>query len=367
MDEEDGMSPGKLITYQLYWNMLNGSYKSLLDIVTSFTRAAGAAQRVFSLMDSLPDIDIYSGVSITRDEIVGAIRLTDVTFSYQMRPDSIILDSLSLDIPAGTTCALVGKSGKFLYILNINPFSTFKKYVIYSGGGKSTIVNMIMRFYDPRKGEISLDGVDIKTLCLRDIRRQIGFVQQNTELFGGTIEENITYGLEPGSWTREEVIEAAKNACAHEFIKSFPEGYLTRVGERGVRISGGQKQRIAIARVFLKRPKILLLDEATSALDSESEAKVQEAIDKLISDKTDQRTVVLVAHRLSTVINANQIAVIGDGRILERGTHEALMKKGGEYAKLVMRQLKKKNSVLDMDSPLCDDDGVQSREEEEVR
>ena len=175
-------------------------------------------------------------------------------------------------------------------------------------------------------------------------------VQQNTELFGGTIEENITYGLEPGSWTRDDVINAAKNACAHDFIKAFPEGYLTRVGERGIRISGGQKQRISIARVFLRRPKILLLDEATSALDAESESKVQEALDKLMGPhQTEKRTVILVAHRLSTVINADQIAVIGNGRILERGSHEELLNLNGEYANLVRRQLKKKNSILEMD------------------
>jgi ABC-type multidrug transport system fused ATPase/permease subunit len=207
-----------------------------------------------------------------------------------------------------------------------------------------------MRFYDPVEGEILLDGMSLTDLCLKDVRRQIGYVQQNTELFGGTIEENITYGIEPGSWTREDVIAAAKDACAHEFIKSFPEGYLTRVGERGVRISGGQKQRISIARVFLRKPKILLLDEATSALDAESEAKVQEAIDRLIADKREKRTVILVAHRLSTVINADQIAVIGNGCILERGSHEELLELNREYANLVRRQLKKKNSILDMDT-----------------
>jgi ATP-binding cassette subfamily B protein len=228
-----------------------------------------------------------------------------------------------------------------------------------------------MRFYDPKEGEILFDGSALKDLCLRDLRKNIGktilnliynlvlvlilfmisgMVQQNTELFGGTIEENITYGLEPGSWTREDVIQAAKNACAHDFIKSFPEGYHTRVGERGIRISGGQKQRIAIARVFLRKPKILLLDEATSALDAESEAKVQEALDKLMSEKIENRTVVLVAHRLSTVINADQIAVIGEGRILEKGSHEQLLAMGGEYAALFIRQMKKRSSIIDMDS-----------------
>lgn len=208
---------------------------------------------------------------------------------------------------------------------------------------------MILRFYDPKDGEILLDGSNLKDYCLRDVRKQVGVVSQNTELFGGTIEENITYGMEPGTWSRKDVIQAAKNACAHDFIKEFPEGYLTRVGERGVRISGGQKQRIAIARVFLRNPKILLLDEATSALDAESEAKVQEALDKLMSDKTKQRTIILVAHRLSTVINADQIAVINNGVIVECGKHEELLALGGQYSNLVQRQLKKKNSIVDAD------------------
>jgi ATP-binding cassette subfamily B protein len=206
-----------------------------------------------------------------------------------------------------------------------------------------------MRFYDPQEGSVSLDGNPIQDLCLKDTRSQIGIVQQNTELFGGTIEENITYGLEVGTWSRIDVIEAAKKACAHDFIKAFPEGYLTRVGERGIRISGGQKQRIAIARVFLRNPKVLLLDEATSALDAESEAKVQEALDKLIATSSDgmKKTIILVAHRLSTVMNADQIAVVSGGKIVEKGKHEELIALNGEYAKLVMRQVKKKESVIE--------------------
>lgn len=252
MSHKDDMSPGRLITYQLYWNLLNNSYKNLLDIITSFTRAGGAAQRVFSLMDSLPDIDIDAGIKLKDDQLIGHLEIHDVDFAYQMRPDAMVLNKVSINIPAGTTCALVGKSG----------------------GGKSTIVNLLMRFYDPISGSICLDNTNIKDLCLRDIRKQIGIVQQNTELFGGTIEDNITYGMEEGTWTRSDVIEAAKNACAHEFIKKFPEGYMTRVGERGIRISGGQKQRISIARVFLRKPKLLFLDEATSALDAESEGNI---------------------------------------------------------------------------------------------
>lgn len=278
-------------------------------------------------MDSLPDIDIHAGRRISAADVKGNILFRNLSFAYQMRPNAKVLDNICLNIPAGTTCALVGPSG----------------------GGKSTLVNLIMRFYDPIEGSIVIDGSDLTGLCLKDLRRQIGVVQQNTELFAGTIEENITYGMDSGTWSREEVIAAAKQACAHDFIKQFPEGYLTRVGERGVRISGGQKQRIAIARVFLRKPRILLLDEATSALDAESEARVQEALDKLISSSdldNCKRTIVLVAHRLSTVINADQIAVVHSGKVVELGKHEELIALGGEYAKLVQRQVKKKESVL---------------------
>lgn len=344
MEGKDGLTPGRLITFQLYWNMLNNAYKGLLDILTSFTRAGAAAQRVFALMDSLPDIDVNKGLPVER--VNGRLELIGVSFSYQMRPTHKVCKELSLVIPEGSTCALVGKSG----------------------GGKSTIVSLLMRFYDPQEGMILLDGHDIRDLKLRDLRRHIGVVQQNTELFQGTIEENIAYGLEPGAWSREEVVQAAKQACAHEFICSFPEGYATRVGERGIRISGGQKQRIAIARVFLRKPKILLLDEATSALDAESEAQVQNALDRLITTKADglnaassNPTVVLVAHRLSTIIGANTIAVIDNGLIIERGTHDELMALGGTYKRLVEKQLKRKDAHVDADQ-LTDADEDESTE-----
>merc|ERR1711991_809596 len=215
---------------------------------------------------------------------------------------------------------------------------------------------MIMRFYDPQAGSIFIDGSDLRDVRLCDVRGAIGVVQQNTELFQGTIEENITYGIEKDSYTREDVIEAAKKACAHDFIKAFPEGYSTRVGEKGVRISGGQKQRISIARVFLRNPRILLLDEATSALDAESESKVQEALDNLMTSDGSNKTVVLVAHRLSTGINADQICVVDSGAIREVGNHEDLLKLNGLYATLVRRQLKKKGNLLDVDDSHDEDE-----------
>jgi len=245
MKADGRMTPGKLITYQLYWNMMDGAYKSLIEMVTSFTRAAGAAQRVFSLMDSLPDIDTTVGMEVPREGIRGHLLIANIRFTYQMRPDEEVIKGVTLDIPAGSTCALVGRSGS----------------------GKSTLVHLMLRFYDPSGGCIRLDGTPLTDWNLRQVHRSMAVVAQDTQLFAKSILENLTYGLEPGSWTMEDVYESCRNACAHEFIMGFPDTYETRVGERGVRISGGQKQRIAIARCFLRKAKILFLDEATSALD----------------------------------------------------------------------------------------------------
>jgi len=200
-----------------------------------------------------------------------------------------------------------------------------------------------MRFYDPRAGGISLDGKNYRSLNPISLRRHIGIVAQDTQLFNMTVEENIAYGMD--KYTKQQVIEAAKLANAHDFIMEFDEGYETRVGERGVRLSGGQKQWIALARVFLRKPKLLFLDEATSALDSESEALVQEAIDTLIA--RGGCTVILVAHRLSTVINADVIGVVHQGKIVEQGTHEELLNQNGIYAQLVKRQLSRMANTLD--------------------
>ena len=245
-----------------------------------------------------------------------------VRFAYQMRPDKDVLKEVSLHIPAGSVCAFVGKSG----------------------GGKSTLIHLLMRFYDPKAGRITMDGASMTSLNMRCLHRWVGLVAQDTQLFAESVTKNITYGLEDSEWTMDDVIAAATEANAHEFISEFDEGYATRVGERGVRLSGGQKQRIAIARVLLRRPKLLFLDEATSALDSESEALVQEALDRVIG--SGGCTIVLVAHRLSTVMSADQIAVVGDGAILERGTHAQLLALDGKYAKLVSRQLHRDSNVI---------------------
>jgi len=315
MSHEDRLTAGKLITFQLYWNMMNDSWKNLNDIVSSFTRAAGAAQRVISLMELKPDIDPNAGTKL--EKVTGELKLENVDYTYQMRPDAKVLSNVSITIPPNTMLALVGRSG----------------------GGKSTIVHLLMRFYDPKAGRITLDGVDYTSLNVKWLHDQMGLVAQDTQLFGTTIEENITYGLE--HYTQEQMVAAAKLANAHEFISGFEDGYGTRVGERGVRLSGGQKQRIAIARILLRKPKLLLLDEATSALDTESEAQVQQAIDRLIQTLHGGCTVVVIAHRLSTVMNADKIAVIDGGTVVEEGTHEELLAVHGVYHKLAVRQLKR--------------------------
>jgi ATP-binding cassette subfamily B protein len=243
-----------------------------------------------------------------------------------MRPDNMVLEKFHLNIPAGKTLALVGRSG----------------------GGKSTIVSLLLRFYDPKEGRILLDGTPYESLKVHKLRRLFGVVTQETELFALTIEENIAYGLDKDDFILEDVIAAAKKAYAHDFIMEMKDGYQTRIGERGNRLSGGQRQRIAIARVLLRRPKIILLDEATSALDENSQEFVQKALADLIAESN--ATVVMVAHRLSTVINADSICVIDKGRVLEQGTHEELLKKeGGIYATMVSKQLSKKADLLDQD------------------
>ncbi|XP_024363403.1 ABC transporter B family member 25 isoform X2 [Physcomitrium patens] len=293
----DRLSAGKLITFQLYWNQIQSAYQSIMSVLMSLTRAAGAAQRVLSLVDALPDIDRNSGTQISK--LDGEIKLENLYFCYQMRPQHPVLQGVDLTVGKGDVCALVGRSG----------------------GGKSTIVHLLMRFYDPTAGRILLDGWDLRDLNLKSVHQHMGLVAQETQMFACSILENITYGL--SSWRQEDLEEAAKYANAHDFIMKFPEGYATRVGERGVRLSGGQRQRIAIARMLLRRPKVLLLDEATSSLDTESEALVQQALDRLIGE--GGRTIVLVAHRLSTVRNADNIAVLDKGRLVEQGTHEELL------------------------------------------
>jgi ABC-type multidrug transport system fused ATPase/permease subunit len=323
---KESLTLGSLIKFQLYWNMVNSAYSAIVSNINQFTTASAAAQRVLSLMDSMPDIDLTGGKMLTRQQVKGHLVIDDVSFVYQMRPENQVLKNLSLNIPAGKVCALVGRSG----------------------GGKSTIIHMLLRFYDPTQGRISLDGVDYRDLNVYSLHQQMAVVAQDTELFQGTVRENIVYGMPEDSYDEAAIIEAAKAASAHDFIMATEDGYETRVGQRGLRLSGGQRQRIAIARAILRRAPLLLLDEATSALDAESEAAVQEALDRLLA--LGQCTVVLVAHRLSTVVNAHNIAVIDKGVVKEQGTHDQLLKQNGIYAKLVSRQLQRAANLLEAES-----------------
>ena len=264
-------------------------------------------------MDLEPDICSEGGADASAID-KWSIRFDDVSFRYQMRPQNAVINKMSFEVPSGTVAALVGTSG----------------------GGKSTMVHLMLRFYDPRAGTIRIGGVDFRELSLPSVHRLTGVVSQETQLFNDTILANIRYGTD-GDVSEEAVRAAAAAAQCDGFISSFEDGYLTRVGDRGQRLSGGQKQRIAIARCLLRRPRLLLLDEATSALDAENEAMVQAALDRLIW--TGEHTVVLVAHRLSTVINANSIMVVDGGAVREQGTHAELLARSGTYAQLVSRQL----------------------------
>lgn len=272
-------------------------------------KAKDSAASIFKIIDNKPTIDSSSDEGITLPTVTGEIELEHVSFRYPTRPNVEIFRDLSLTIPSAKTVALVGESGS----------------------GKSTVISLIERFYDPLSGRVTIDGVDIKKFKLSWLRQQMGLVSQEPVLFNETIRTNLAYGKH-GDVTEEEIIAATKAANAHSFISSLPSGYDTPVGERGTQLSGGQKQRIAIARAILKNPKILLLDEATSALDAESERVVQDALDRVMVD----RTTVVVAHRLTTIKGADVIAVVKNGVIAEKGRHDVLMKiNGGAYASLV--------------------------------
>jgi ATP-binding cassette, subfamily B, bacterial MsbA len=304
---EGRLTGGQLIAFLVYGLTVAGSFASLVGLYTQFQEAIGATRRVFQLMDMQPEI-IDAADAIILDRVAGRITFDEVSFSYDDRQP--VLDNVHLEIASGEVLALVGPSG----------------------AGKSTVFNLIPRFYDPTDGEIRVDGVDLRRVTQASLRGQIGIVPQETLLFGGTIQENIRYGRLGAD--DEEIIAAAKAANAHDFIVDLPDGYETIVGERGVRLSGGQRQRVAIARAILKDPRILLLDEATSSLDSESEHLVQEALARLMKG----RTTVIIAHRLSTIRVADRIAVLNRGQIIELGTHDELMARGGLYAKLYEMQ-----------------------------
>ena len=312
------LSAVDMATFALYISLFATPIETLVNSTETFQKAIAGFKRMDEVLRTMPDIEDKPGASELQVR-EGAISYRDVCFSYEdvearegseAGSDRPVIDHMNLDIAPGETLALVGPSG----------------------GGKSTTCSLLPRFYDVAAGSISIDGQDVRDVTQSSLRRAIGLVQQDVYLFDGTLRENIEYGR-PGA-TDEEIIAAAKKANIHDFIAGLPHGYDTVVGERGSRLSGGQKQRVAIARVFLKDPKILILDEATSALDNESEEAVQESLERLAAD----RTTIIIAHRLSTIKNADEIATVERGRVVERGTHEELLARGGTYARYYRMQ-----------------------------
>ena len=297
------LDPVLLVTFTLYVSSFVTPVKRLAAFAEQYIVGMAGFTRFCEIMDIEPDIqDAPDAVELT--DVKGDIRFEDVTFAYE--GDRDVLTHVDLSIEHGKTVAFVGPSG----------------------GGKTTLCHLIPRFYEPRSGCVRIDGRDIRTVTLSSLRRNVGIVQQDVFLFAGSVMDNIRYGRIGA--TDEEVVEAARRARIHEEILTFPEGYETQVGERGIMLSGGQKQRISIARLFLKNPPILILDEATSALDSVTEADIQHSFEEL----AEGRTTLVIAHRLSTVKHADEIIVIDEHGIRERGTHEALLAKNGVYATL---------------------------------
>lgn len=312
---EHEMQLADLLTFLFYTTFIGGSMAGLGDIYGQLQNSIGASERLLEILEEKEEVDINKNLHFKK--VAGNIRYNDVRFSYPTRKDIEVLKGINLEINSGEKVALVGQSG----------------------GGKSTIVQLLMKMYETDTGNITIDGVPINDQDVTELRSNIAIVPQEVMLFGGTIEENIRYG-KPNA-TEAEVIEAAQRANALEFINTFPEKLQTIVGERGVKLSGGQRQRIAIARAILKDPAILLLDEATSALDSESEKLVQEALNELMKN----RTTIIIAHRLATIRSVDKIYVLKEGQIAEMGSHENLIQDpNGIYANLVCLQFENNNT-----------------------
>ena len=298
------ITPADYVAYLMFVTTLLTSIRRIVEFAEQFQQGMSGIERFAEVMDTEPDItDSKNAVKL--EDVRGDVEFADVSFHYETESKNV-LTHLNLKVKAGESIALVGPSG----------------------GGKTTLCSLIPRFYEASSGAILVDGKNIKDVTMASLRDNIGVVQQDVYLFSGSVRENIAYGKDGA--TEEEIIEAAKLAGAHEFISSLPEGYDTYVGERGVKLSGGQKQRISIARLFLKNPPILILDEATSALDNESEKLVQESLEKLAQG----RTTFTIAHRLTTIRNADRILVLTENGIEESGTHQELIAKGGLYSEL---------------------------------
>ena len=308
-----GLAVSDLAIYALYIGIFLSPIEQLINFTEQFQKGYAGFRRFMEVLAVRPDVRNRPGAlplaaaEMERGRadgfVAGEVRYRGVRFGYDGEHE--VLRGLDLAIPAGTTVALVGPSG----------------------GGKTTTCSLLPRFYDPGAGSVEIDGIDVRDVTVETLREAIGIVQQDVYLFGGTVRENIAYGRPDA--TDAQIVEAARRANIHEFVMGLPEGYDTFVGERGARLSGGQKQRIAIARVFLRNPRILILDEATSALDNESERAIQASLEEL----SEGRTTLVIAHRLSTIRGADLIAVVEDGRVVEQGTHDELLELGGTYAR----------------------------------
>ena len=306
------LNAAQFTAFLLYISMFLNPIQRFVSLFQQLQEGMSGFSRFYEIMNAEEEID---NGSVTITDIKGDLVFDNVSFGYSTEEDDrMVISNLTLNIPAGRTLALVGPSG----------------------GGKSTLCHLIPRFYEIGEGKILLDGIDTRDITLGSLRKNIGIVSQTVFLFDGTVRDNIAYGSENA--TDEEIITAAKKANIHEYISTLEKGYDTHVGERGVKLSGGQRQRIAIARVFLKNPKLLILDEATSALDNATEMQIQASLEEL----SRGRTVIVVAHRLSTVKNADEIVVLDKDGILERGTHDELILKNGEYKKLYDYQFREK-------------------------
>ncbi len=304
------LSAGELSAFIFYAIVVAGSMGAISEVIGDLQRAAGATERLFELLDMTTDITVPANPVALPEPVAGQVTLDDVSFCYPSRPEQPALDGFSLDVAPGERLALVGPSG----------------------AGKTTVFQLLLRYYDPDSGTLALDGIDLRDLDPAALRNQFGVVPQEPVIFSADAWENIRYGRPDAS--DDEVRAAADAAAATEFLDPLPDGFATFLGEKGVRLSGGQRQRIAIARAVLRDPKVLLLDEATSALDAESEQLVQGALDRLMKG----RTTLVIAHRLATVIASDRIVVLDQGRLVGTGTHDQLIRQGGVYARLAALQ-----------------------------